>query len=489
MKHLLSLCVLFLVTTSTYADEVKIAFVHINDVYEIAPISGGKHGGLARVQTLVNEVKQETKYTYTVLAGDFINPSAIGTAKVNGKRLNGRQIVGVLNAMRWDYITLGNHEFDLGREVLISRLNEAKFKTIINNVKDQETQQPFINTQPHEILEVEGVKIGITGVTLPVNKPFLAISDPLQAAEEAINGLKKENIDILVFISHLDFIDDEILAKKFPEIDLIMGGHEHENIYARRGSNLTPIAKADANARSAYVHTLSYDTQQKSLNITSQLHPIDQSTPEDPKVKKAVSYWLDMAYQAFREDGFNPDNIIAISSDALDGLEANVRNQSTSLTQLIGASALHAFEDAELSLVNSGSIRIDDIIPSGPISEYDVIRILPFGGDYALYSIPGDILERALNVGLENKGTGGYLIQANAQYTEGSWLIEGKKLDVNRSYQTASSTFLMTKGDRNLGFLVKNKRIKRISNKSINVQKALISELKKIYPMNTIKTK
>ena len=95
-------------------DPVTITILHINDVYEISPVEGGKTGGLARVATLLQRLRTHDSTTRMFLGGDFLAPSAIGTARVNGERLAGRQMVAVLNAAGLDLATFGNHEFDLG---------------------------------------------------------------------------------------------------------------------------------------------------------------------------------------------------------------------------------------------------------------------------------------------------------------------------------------------------------------------------------------
>ncbi len=471
-----------LLVSPVLAKKVDITLLQANDVYEITSLSGDKYGGLARVQTVLNRLKKKNKHTYSILAGDFLSPSAIGTAKVNGERLRGKQMVDVFNAMSWDYVILGNHEFDHGKNNLIERLKEAQFNVINSNIIEKSTQRAFENTVPTEILDIRGVKIGIAGLTLPMpKKDFLIVEDPLKRAKSIIDTFKEDAVDIIVFITHQNIGEDELLARRFPEIDLIMGGHEHENIYIRRGDNFTPIAKADANARSIYVHELEYHTRKKILNLNSTLHLIDDKIPKDRKVKAVVDKWVNIAADAFQADGLELKNIVATTNEPLDGLEASVRNRATRLTELIQNSAYHADKTAELSLVNSGSIRIDDVIPPGPISEYDVVRILPFGGTYELYSVPGEILEKALNVGLENRGTGGFLLHANTDYREGRWLIGGKELETDRSYRVMSSTFLMTKGDRNLEFLVNNKNIRKISQKPVKVRQALIDEFARVY--------
>ena len=107
--------------------------LQINDVYEIAPIQGGKFGGMARVETVRQNLLKEDKNTMTVLAGDFLNPSLIGTMKVDGERVRGKQMVEVMNAMDFDVVAFGNHEFDLSYTSLQDRLNESKFDWISAN--------------------------------------------------------------------------------------------------------------------------------------------------------------------------------------------------------------------------------------------------------------------------------------------------------------------------------------------------------------------
>ena len=113
---------------------VTIKLVQMNDVYEIAPISGGQYGGLARVAHISDSIKNKFPNTYLVMAGDFLNPSLIGTLKVDGKRIKGKQMIDVMNVMGVDLATFGNHEFDLKESELQERLNESEFQWTSANV-------------------------------------------------------------------------------------------------------------------------------------------------------------------------------------------------------------------------------------------------------------------------------------------------------------------------------------------------------------------
>ena len=71
-------------------------------MYEIAPIQGGEFGGMARVETVHQQLLQENKNTMLVMAGDFLNPSLLGTVTYNGERIRGKQMVETMNAMNFD---------------------------------------------------------------------------------------------------------------------------------------------------------------------------------------------------------------------------------------------------------------------------------------------------------------------------------------------------------------------------------------------------
>src|SRR5947208_3000844 len=90
-----------------------VTILHFNDVYEIDAVGGGRAGGLSRVASVLRELKRTQPAVLTTLGGDYLSPSALGTAKVDGQRLAGRQMVSVLNALGVDWATFGNHEFDV----------------------------------------------------------------------------------------------------------------------------------------------------------------------------------------------------------------------------------------------------------------------------------------------------------------------------------------------------------------------------------------
>ncbi|MCT7976986.1 bifunctional metallophosphatase/5'-nucleotidase [Laspinema olomoucense] len=448
-----------LLTTPVCAEIVNLNLLHLNDINEITPPQNkNARGGLARVATLKQQLLRENTHTFTLLAGDLLSPSGLGNAQIEGQAIAGQQMVAVMNTLGLDYATFGNHEFDLRKEQFYARLQEANFQWVSTNVSTESGEQ-FEQVPRSIILEIQGekgavVRVGLIGLTLDLNRRnYVTYTDPIQSAKTQVQQLQGQ-VDILVALTHLSLEQDKQLAEAIPEIDLIIGGHEHENIQVWRGPNLTPIFKSDANARTVYVHRLIYDTTTQQLNIVSELVPITQAIPEDLTVRQIIKEWLEKGYQAFRDNGFNPDQVIATLTESLEGLDSHIRHQPTNLTTLLTQFLLNEVETADLAILNSGAIRIDDVIEPGPITQYDVLRLLPFPGIVIAVDMKGSLLEQVLNQGTENKGTGGYLQTANVRRDiHNHWMIADRPLDPNQIYTVVLPQFLVEGREQGLDFL------------------------------------
>lgn len=459
--------------------------LQLNDVYEITPVAGGRSGGLARVATVRQQLLARNPNTLTLIAGDFFSPSALGTAVVDGERLNGKQMVATLNALGVDYVTFGNHEFDLTAASFNQRLAESKFTYISSNVTDA-SGQPFPGTVTRKVITVPGkdgqqVKMGIIAATIASNpQAYVRYTDFFEALQTAAKDLRGR-VDILLALTHLSLDDDERVATEIPEIDLILGGHEHENYRRYRGAPFTPITKADANARSVYIHQLHYHTSTRTLDVDADFLPITDAIPDDPQTAAVVDFWVERAYDGFRQQGFAPASVVADTSTPLDGRAASVRNGPTALTSLIANAMLHDAKGAELAIYNSGSIRIDDVIPSGPVTQYDVIRILPFGGKVMTVTMRGHLVGQVLDQGVRNQGTGGFLQTANIVRQGDTWHIQGAPLDANRTYTVAINDFLLTGHENGLGFLTSDNPGLTIVQDNDDIRKAVIAEMQRVF--------
>ena len=106
--------------------------LHFNDVYEIEPVEGGpRRRPRARGDLPGRPAARPPRPLVTTLGGDYLSPSAIGTANVDGEPLAGRQMVDVLNAVGVDWATFGDHEFDVSEDAFRQRLAEQKFRIVV----------------------------------------------------------------------------------------------------------------------------------------------------------------------------------------------------------------------------------------------------------------------------------------------------------------------------------------------------------------------
>ncbi len=471
-----------------------VTFLQLNDVYEIAPLEGGKTGGLARVATLLKTLKAKNPNTYAVLAGDFLNPSVIGTLKYEGKKIKGRQMVEVMNAVPIRYVTFGNHEFDLELPDLQERLNESTFTYVNSNVhlvKGDVVGRFFqtrgtVNTFLPETSILETTlpsgnifKIGLFGVCLPSNvKDYTRYDDVNASAKKAYETLAP-NTNIVVGITHLSIEEDKALLATLPEVPLLMGGHEHENTNVSVGKG--HITKADANAKTAYIHHILYDEQTKKTTIRSELVNIDDLITEDPQVKVTVDKWTNIANESMIKEGFDPNGIVATLKTPLDGRERTNRNQQTNMGSMIANAMLGASRlNATVALVNSGSIRIDDQV-SGSITQTDIIRIVPFGGQLVEVQMKGALLQQLLDTGEKLKGKGGYLQRAGATLnTDGSWQIGTAKLDIQKVYSIVTTDFLLSGKERGIEFFTAtNPAILNVTTATAGDKTDLRSDLRK----------
>ena len=433
---LASACSTSKLTTTTYgkADgKVEWIFLQLNDVYEISPTENGKAGGMARVATIRQKLLNENPNTYTVMSGDFLSPSVIGTLKYEGKGIKGRQMVDVMNALGVNLVCFGNHEFDLDYVDLQARMDESKFEWISSNAFHQvgEGIEPFHRTgsddffDEYKILNIkdgasgESAKVGIWSVVLDANKKdYVSYSDVFDRSKNIIDSMLTGKTDVTVGITHVAVETDKELAKQNPSVSLIMGGHEHNNQIHQVGK--TTIAKADANAKTVYVHRCSYNLKTKQVTISSQLVKIDDTIAEEPTVAAVVKKWEDIMNASFKAQGFNPTETIAVVSEALDGREASIRLTQTNLGLAIAKSLSEAAKKpVDCSFFNAGSIRIDDQL-KGNLTQADIVRVMPFGGKMVEFDIKGSELKKVLLAGLLSKGRGGYLQWDKISYDDAS---------------------------------------------------------------------
>lgn len=446
--------------------KISINFLQINDVYEIIPLEGGKTGGMARVATIKKQHLQQNPNTYMLIAGDFLSPSVYNGLRYEGRPIIGRQMVDAMNAAGVDLAIFGNHEFDLKKEDLQLRLNESSFEYISSNAFEKTTDgykpfekqkesgnQPIEKVKVLEVTDADGTKarIGIIGIMLTnPNESYVYYTSPLETVAKLYDSLAAIT-DAVIAITHQEMEADRELAQAVPGLLWIAGGHEHDMRYDKIGNVL--ITKAHANAKTVYSVNIEMDIRNKTNVVTTKLIAVNASIDDDPEVVKVVNKWNSIAGNSFGEEGFDIKEKLFTLKDSLEARDIFFRTSPTNFGNLICKAIANDFPHADAVIFNSGSVRLDDIL-SGELTQFDILRSLPYGGKIFEADIKGEILIKALNTANNIKGSGGYL-QSSFDFdpVTNLFLLKGEEINPSKMYRIALSQYLFEGKELHLEFL------------------------------------
>jgi 5'-nucleotidase len=423
-----------------------VTFLQINDVYTTVPVDG--LGGLARVATLKKNLTLAGRTPFLVIAGDFLSPSVASSV------FKGEHMIAALNAAGLDLATIGNHEFDFGDAVLIQRMHEATFQWVVSNVVDTNTGKPIGDAAPFVVKTFGTLKVGFIGLCLNTGEitgdtlKHTRIIDPLTAAGQYLPILKQAGATVFVALTHLTIADDRALVEQFPELDLVIGGHEHDPITAAEGRSF--ISKAGSDAK--FVARI--DVNQRpggSVERFYELLPITSALADDPKTHDVVA-----GYEA--RLGIAIDAAVGATRVPLDGLAIHLRSSETNLGNLV-ADAIRAEAATDIAMVNSGSIRGNRIFPAGPLTRRTLVEIHPFDNVICTLALPGRVVLDALNHGVSRlpaadgrfPQVSGLTMVVDAGAPVGSRVrdvrVNGQPLDPNKTYTVAIPDYALKEGD------------------------------------------
>ncbi|MBV9210050.1 MAG: 5'-nucleotidase C-terminal domain-containing protein [Acidobacteria bacterium] len=429
---------------------VHVTLLQVNDVYQFAPVDRGAAGGLARLATLRKQAAKESPNTLFLLAGDTISPS------VESNTYKGAQMIDAWNAVGIDFAVFGNHEFDFGPEVLIQRMKESRFTWLGANVVDAKTGKTFADTPPFVIREFQGIKLGIFGLTLPDTKntsrpgPNVDFRDSCETAKKIVAQMKAQGAQVIIALTHLSLAEDKALAHCVEGIDLIIGGHEHTLLQSL--AERTPIFKMTADAREMGRFELNISSATGKLqSIDWQVVQVNSQVAEDAEFAKVMS-----KYDALMKELAVP---VGRTSVPLNAKSKQSRTQETNIGDFI-ADAFRKATGADVALVNGGSIRADDIIPAGELTEREVLSILPFANPVVKLEVTGAILRKALENGVSQSAeqeepgrfpqVSGLRFSFDARRPSGSRVtavtVGGQPLDDKKTYTLAASSFMAIEG-------------------------------------------
>ena len=372
-----------------------VRFLLVNDVYVADTIAGGR-GGLARVATVRNRLADQGPIAF-MLAGDVLSPSVLS------KYYSGRQMVEAFNAAKLDYATFGNHEFDIAPDTLVALIDASKFKWISSNCT-LGSGAPIPRVLPWDTVRMSGHKVGLFGLTLQGRyRPEVRCANPDSAAQRAVETLTSEGADLIVALTHQSVQADRDLLIREPRIDLILGGHEHEALDSTVSGR--HVVKADANAESAQFVTLwgGKGSWRQAVGLV----PIGTGLPADTAVARVVAAWNDSLQKQL-----GPERTIGMTTIPIDPVASLSRRYESMLGDLV-SDALRAGTGADVALLNSGTLRLDRVIPAGPVTNHHIESIFPFPDQTRIVTFPltGAQLRQVLEHSVSPRvlGSGGFL--------------------------------------------------------------------------------
>ena len=428
----------------------SVTILQLNDVYSTVPVDD--RGGLARVATLKQQITRSGRTPLMLLAGDFLSSSVASTV------FKGEQMVAALNVSGLDVATLGNHEFDFGVEILLQRMSEATFSWVVSNVVDTQTGRPIGGASPYLVRQFGSLRVGIIGLCLSAEEGIargqldrVRIDDPFDAAAKYLPLLRSEKVDAIIALTHLTYAEDRALAEQFPDIDVIVGGHEHFPITAVVGRTL--ISKAGSDAKFVARIDLVKGAQAGPGRVDRfyELIPITSAIADEPAAAAVVA-----AYEG--KLGPELDKVVASTRVPLDGVTLRLRASETNLGNLV-ADAVRAEVQADIAIVNAGGIRGDRVHGPGSLTRRTLLEMHPFGNVVCKLAVPGRVVLAALNHGVSRlpaaagqfPQVSGLAFKVEAGAPAGARIrdvvVNGEPLALDKTYTVAIPDFLLLGGD------------------------------------------
>ncbi|MEE9913153.1 MAG: 5'-nucleotidase C-terminal domain-containing protein [Deltaproteobacteria bacterium] len=427
------------------ATQREIRILYMNDFHGFAVAykpygSDEAQGGLAYLAQRAQELRAE-KPTLFLSAGDMIQ----GNNWAN--LFQGQSSIEAMNAMNFDAMVVGNHEFDFGQAVLNERIGEAKFPVLGANVLGMGRLRPYI------IKNLDGLSIAVIGVvtgdtpvtTLPRNVAGLNFLSPEDTVLKYVAELRGKN-DIIVVLSHIGFAADTGLAAKVEGIDVLIGGHSHTKVDKPVMIGRTFVGQAFEHGKVLGVLDLTVKNG-SIVRASSRLEPVRPAGKENEAVAAIVAKYQQSV------DAVMNDTVGEALAD-LDG--ANVRLRETNLGNLI-ADMMRKASGADAAIINGGTIRTS--IRRGPIKVSDVYAVVPFDNYIVAIKMTGrqirDTLEHGVSAVEDDEGrfpqVSGLAFTYDRLAPKGSRvkevLIGGQPLAADREYSVATNDFLAAGGD------------------------------------------
>lgn len=415
-----------------------ITIIHFNDCYNIEP--GPESSGAAGFLTAVNQFRHLNPII--LFSGDILSPSFMSTFT------KGEQMIPVLNDIGVHCAVFGNHEFDYGVDNLIEFTRRTTFPWLLSNVIDKETSNQLGDGLVYHIIERQGLKLGLIGLieeewlsTLStLDSSDVIYEDFVKKGRELARWLKHDpahRVDYVVALTHFRTPNDIRLADSVPEIDLILGGHDHDyeiikrpNCYVvKSGTDFREFSLIKLKLNAQYVQSRRDDAgREETTSSTS------QTTISEKTAAAAAATTTNGKQQQQHEQSGKPISEIAIErieclscppdqglkqkldkfvtsidekmgkvlgqfNCELDGRFSSIRKYETNLGNFV-CDIMLASTYADLAILNSGTLRSDRIHPKGDFTMRDLFNILGYIDPIAVLQASGYHVWQALENGV-----------------------------------------------------------------------------------------
>jgi 5'-nucleotidase / UDP-sugar diphosphatase len=403
-------------------------------------------GGVARRKTLIDQLKAGKAADEEIMlvdAGDVFQ----GTLYFN--KFKGAADLEFYNAMGYEAMAVGNHEFDAGQDTLKTFVAGANFpllsanmtiaaSAVLNDVKSPTDLLTGPGKIGSRMLLTKGTKkIGIFGLTPPDTAiltntgPGITFNTDLKAvAQSQIDLLRAEGADIVIGLTHIGYAADVALVPQLGGLNAIIGGHSHTPLLPQPapkavGSSTTeayPKVVKDKDNKDVIICTdwewgkwlgdvtLNFDASGALTGATGVIHPVWAdglgATPRALIEGEGAEITPDATIQSRITTFYKPEIValqntkVGATTTELVGATALVRTRETNLGNLICDAILERtrIDGAQIAIMNGGGIRA--AIPAGDITVGQVLSVLPFGNTLALVTLTGAQLLEALENGV-----------------------------------------------------------------------------------------
>ncbi len=455
----------------TPATNFNLSIMHTNDT----------HAQLDNVAQRVTAVKEYRKVKPSALlidAGDVFS----GTLYFN--EFKGQADVEFMNLMKYDLMTFGNHEFDLGsgaegHKALAEFVKKANFPLVSANAdfsEDDHLKGLFnvkVSSSPKNsqiysgiIKVVNGQKVGLFGLTTAETKDIsspekVKFADYVKAAQTMVDEFEKQGVNKVIAVTHLGYDDnpnydnDLQLAAKVTGIDVIVGGHSHTKLDKPVVVNKDLIGKVkdptvivQAYQYSEFLGTLDveFDKNGKVVKHAGELISVNTKV-EDAEAKELLLKYSSKIDELKNEPtGANAENALDNPRSSSNG--NSVRSNETPLGNLITdgmlVKAREYNKDVIMAFQNGGGIRA--AINQGPITVGEVIAVLPFGNTLATMKLTGSEIQAAFEISFKEspKENGGFLHVSGAKVQYDSTKPVGQRV-VSVLYKNVENNYIEMK--------------------------------------------